>query len=137
MLKFVLFLDFDGVLHPRTSGTMRLAPLLEAFLRCSPNVSVVISSSWRALYSLEELRTWFSDDVQHRFLSCTPRLPDGAGSRQREIEKWLSSNPAHRWAALDDEAGLFDKDCPWLVLTEAATGVTAADLETLEILALS
>ncbi len=131
MAPFILFLDFDGVLHPRTSGTCRFAPLLAEFLRAQPSVQVVISSTWRLQYPLEDLREWFARDVQDRFIDVTPELPGGAASRQREIEQWLRRRASVRWAALDDEASLFTPGCPQLVLTESATGLTKATLELL------
>lgn len=63
----ILFLDFDGVLHPWDPKTQlseqqmfSLKPLLENTLRTFPNVEIVITSSWRQKYSLEKLRHLFS-----------------------------------------------------------------------------
>lgn len=131
MASFILFLDFDGVLHPRTSGTCRHAPLLEEFLRQHADVHVVISSTWRLQYPLDELKGWFALDVQDRFIDVTPELPAGAGSRQREIEQWLRGQPGLRWAALDDEVMLFRAGCPHLVRTDTSTGLTREDLAAL------
>ena len=53
-----LFLDFDGVLHSmsgyRNEPFCRL-PLLEEVL-VNADVDIVISSSWRFQYSLDELK---------------------------------------------------------------------------------
>jgi hypothetical protein len=43
----VVFLDFDGVLHPGFSETFRHLPTFDRFLRTMPDTSVVISSDWR------------------------------------------------------------------------------------------
>jgi len=51
--QFVLFLDFDGVLHPQGGGAagprFSQLPLLEAWLREPDHarVGIVISSTWR------------------------------------------------------------------------------------------
>lgn len=63
-----LFLDFDGVLHPEPlygDGELfcRL-PLLEALLREFPEVSIVVSSTWRDTRTVEELRKLFSADTR-------------------------------------------------------------------------
>jgi len=131
---FVLFLDFDGVLHPRTSGTCRHLASLEAVLRRAPHVQVVVSSTWKHQNSLQDLRGWFSADIQERVIDVTPDLAQGKGSRQQEIQAWLKRHPTLRWLALDDEPGLFEPNCPWLYLTQTATGLTAADLLALEAL---
>ena len=46
-MNSILFLDFDGVLHPGNRGTFERAPMLEMWLLKHPEVDVVISSSWR------------------------------------------------------------------------------------------
>jgi hypothetical protein len=132
MLPFVLFLDFDGVLHPRTSGTVRHAPALERLLAKHPQVLVVVSSTWKHSNSVADLRGWFSRDFAPRVVAVTPDLPHGVGSRQREIEAWLRANPAKQWLALDDEPRLFEPNCPWLYLTNTADGLTASDLEAID-----
>ncbi len=124
MHRFILFLDFDGVLHPHTSGTCRHIPLLEDFLRKHPRVQVVISSTWRFQYSLQELKEWFSEDLWDRIIDVTPEAAAGPGSRQHEIELWLREHPALHWVALDDEAALFRPGCPWLMKTDTRIGLT-------------
>lgn len=130
--EFVLFLDFDGVLHPRTSGTGRHIPALEALLRRHPQVELVVSSTWKHQYSVEDLKGWFSSDIQERVIGVTPDLPNLPGARQLEIEAWLRMRSSRRWLALDDEPALFSPGCPWLYLTETATGLTSADLVVLD-----
>lgn len=73
----VLYLDFDGALHPENSRTepkfCRL-PLLEAWLGERPSVEVVISSSWREVHPFAELVSFFAEDLQHRVIGVTPLL---------------------------------------------------------------
>ena len=54
-----IFLDFDGVLHPVGATSDRLldkAGRLADALQEMPNTEVVISSSWAAYHSLQEIR---------------------------------------------------------------------------------
>lgn len=54
----ILFLDFDGVLHPEhchESKHFCRLPILEAALRQVPETKVVITSTWRLEQSLENL----------------------------------------------------------------------------------
>ena len=75
----ILFLDFDGVLHPWDPKTnlnekqmFSLKPLLENTLRNFPDVEIVITSSWRQKYSLEKLRHLFSAEFSSRIIGVTP-----------------------------------------------------------------
>lgn len=129
---FILFIGFDGVLHPRTSGTFRHLPTLEEVLGAYPEIRVVISSTWKHSHELADLRGWFSPGFAHRVIGTTPDLAAGPGSRQREIEQWPRQNPTAQWLALDDESRLFDSDCVWAHLTELSTGLTSSDFRALE-----
>lgn len=132
MYAGILFLDFDGVLHPRTSGTFRHAPLIEALLRRHPSLAVVVSSSWKLQMPLSELREWFAKDVQNQIVGVTPDLAPCAGFRQTEIEQWLRSNPSKFFLALDDERSLFGHNVSWVHWTDNTTGLTTQDIETVE-----
>lgn len=53
----ILFLDFDGVLHPEhclESKHFCLLPVLEKVVRQVPEVGLVIASTWRLQVSLDE-----------------------------------------------------------------------------------
>jgi len=120
----ILFLDFDGVLHPRAPGEALFSnlPRLEAVLRDFAFLEVVITSTWREDMSLEELRAKFSPDIQHRVIGTTPvieiEFPAGPhGSREEEIHLFLEQENHHirPWVALDDEEKLFRPRCPNLI----------------------
>jgi hypothetical protein len=135
----VVFLDFDGVLHRNTTGTFRKLPQFCQFLRTHPDVRVVISSTWRLLHPLEELREFFETDVRHQIIDVTPDLTVMEGfiavrtTRCEEIAAWLKAHPEVRyWAILDDEEKLFQKFLERLVLTDSSEGLVDADLVKLE-----
>ena len=75
----VLFLDFDGVLHPvggnATGVPFSQVPMLEALLREArfSVVRIVISSTWARGVSLRRLRRIFSADIGRRIIDITPR----------------------------------------------------------------
>jgi len=80
----ILFLDFDGVLHPEGEDHILnggadfcFLPRLEALLREFPHVNIVISSSWREQLLYETLLKPFSSDIRDRILGATP--PSGLG----------------------------------------------------------
>ena len=139
----LLFLDFDGVLHPAHCETDLLFcrnELLELWLRERQDVDVVISSSWREPHPLPELRAFFSDDIAPRIVGATPRSihkaqrrrPDGTPGpeREAEIRDWLQRHgrTAEPWVALDDQAFRFRKECRHLVLCNPQVGLTHREL---------
>jgi hypothetical protein len=84
-----IFLDIDGVLVPERKFAQALdradllrfdRDCLQAFenvVRRYPAVSVVISSSWREVFSFSAIRSRFSTDIAERVVICTPFLsPD-------------------------------------------------------------
>ena len=136
----ILFLDFDGVLHPAVNYDpallLRKLPLLEGVLFQVPSIEIVISSTWRETRTLRELQSLFSDDIAPRIIGVTPHWLDiqddtsfGAYVRQAEIEAWLrkSGQPWQQWLAIDDQAHLFRPFCKQLLLTNPATGLTESD----------
>ncbi len=131
----LLFLDFDGVLHPALDGRepnfCRL-PLLESVLRAAPSASIVISSPWREALTLDELREPFSADIACRIVGVTPLL-EGA-LRHGEIMRYLELHATHAtdWVALDDAVVEFPRGCPYLILCDPRTGLTDAVARELE-----
>lgn len=137
----ILFLDFDGVLHPtggRATGVpFSQVPLLEALLR-EPRfaaVKIVVSSTWRETYSLGRLRQVFAPDMQDRVIDVTPALDDYDGPHQRhaEICAWLKAHPeVTRWTVLDDHVHGFPRH--WhghVVFTDSHLGLVASDIAAL------
>lgn len=135
----VLFLDFDGVLHPDPCRDEAILfqhlPRLEAVLRDFPDVEVVISSTWRDTRTLDQLRTYFSADIAPRIIDVTPKWQDctnlfavvGSYFRHVEVEAWLraSGRPWEQWVALDDRHYWFRPFLPNLVRCDASTGLSA------------
>lgn len=131
-MEHVLFLDFDGVLHPGLAGTFVYRDRIEGFLAQHPSVGVVFSTSWREQYSVAEMASWFLGTPRERFLGATPILPSGPALRWHEIQAWLTTARFRgAWAALDDDRMLFPELCLNLVLCDPARGVRPAQLETL------
>ncbi len=121
----VLFLDFDGVLHPEGKDDLRHAWLLGGLV-ARADIRVVLSTNWRLSNSLGVLRRMLPGwELERQVIDMTPELPVAAGCRQREIEAWLATHPTERFAVLDDNAWLFE-DPEWapLVLCNPAIGLT-------------
>ena len=147
----ILFLDFDGVLHPdgcRPERQFAALPLVEDVVREFPGVEIVISSAWRLDYAKTQeavlaLRAHFSRDIQHRIVGVTgdasnvsfKDMPFGLDTyvRQAECMGWLQMHrPAFTpWLALDDGADLFQPLCPNLMLLDGQKGFLPAHEEVL------
>lgn len=120
----LLFLDFDGVLHPFPvpADPVQLfpsLPRLEGVLREYREVKVVISSSWREERSLADLAALFSPDIASRIIGVLPTieissLTDAKAVRYREIQQFLGDRPED-WIALDDDPDLFPNPCSHLI----------------------
>ena len=133
----ILFVDFDGVLHPQNKGAVFTCTIvLWAILRLHPHLRVVISSSWRWDRSLENMKRLMTanggEDLAGRIVGATPKLRHTiyAGSRQLECEAWLKANSLSDmpWLALDDMPELFEEDTPNLYQVDARYGLRDADV---------
>lgn len=144
-----LFTDFDGVLHPEGCSVDLLfnrLDLLQDWLRARIGVEVVISSSWRTAHPIDELRSFFAEDLQERIVGVTPEYmkidwsqfdgeaPPPRHARHAEILHWLKSrsDPWRPWAALDDQPWLFKPFTRQLVVCDRTTGLTTVQLEALD-----
>ena len=103
MATSTLFLDFDGVLHSmsgyRDEPFCRL-PLLEEVL-INTDVDIVISSSWRFQYSLEELKDRLGQ-LGPKVVATTGDPHVGSYPRFNEILKYAETHQISNWRALDD-----------------------------------
>ncbi|MHB8165307.1 MAG: HAD domain-containing protein [Sulfuricella sp.] len=119
----IIFLDFDGVLHPEYDGEPTPAdrvfchlPRFEAVMRDFPLVEIVISSMWRHQFTLDQLRARFSPDIAARIIGATSETDriDGQylpARREGEILEWLAATGRKNapWIALDDAAWQFQQ----------------------------
>jgi hypothetical protein len=125
----LLFLDFDGVLHPAGGEAQHFVnlPRLERLLREYPMVDVVISSAWQDGLTLEELKGFFSADVAARIIGVTRSVDLGheAESRYDQINMYLRCvrHGPVAWIALDDAVHEFPDCCTQLVLCDSARGL--------------
>lgn len=122
----VLFIDFDGVLHRAGNGledtgpTFVWLPLLVAALAGHPDVVVVVHSTWRYQYTLDELRELLMGLKRH-VIAAVPR-----GPRREAIPWFRQMHPAiTSFRILDDDGKEFGSELPpELLLCEPSLGLT-------------
>ena len=145
----VLFLDFDGVLNnkawfvlnktidmflePDDTFRSNLDPhnmrIISYILKNIPDLKIVLSTSWRNSYKLDEIRSSFSamgfKDIADRIIDKTSRK----SSRSQEILKWVDSNvEVTNWMTIDDRA-IFNHEKHKIheLKTNSLTGITIND----------
>lgn len=120
----VLFLDFDGVLHP--SAEYRLIrhfvwlPKLAWLLENHPDVVIFVHSTWRYDHTDAELRELLGS-LGDRFFGTAPR-----GPRAQAIESVLSANKGvfTNHLVLDDQADDFAASELTVLLLDGRVGIS-------------
>ena len=135
----LLFLDFDGVLHPQPdpfrpgeTEVFSCVDVLEAALR-GLRYRVVLTTSWRAHFPLDELAAMLGNIGPvvgaTGYLSHMDPQTETRPIRQAEIERWLLLNNEQStpFLVLDDLPMQFEPSWPQLLLIDPATGLLPAD----------
>ena len=143
----IIFLDFDGVLNSQqflhshqggfgmTQVDPRAAARLEKLVKAT-GAKIVVSSSWRHIYSVEEIQEILKKvGAPAAARAVIDRTPVGEGNRGQEIQDWLDLdserrvvNPAHQdvqaYVILDDNNEMTPEQQPHMVQTNGQVGLT-------------
>lgn len=121
----LLFLDFDGVLHPTDFAGQapfsRAALLEETLSQFAPKI--VISSSWRFTHSLEKLQKILPSHIGQHVIGLTGGAVIGKHPRFMEIQNYLQGFGPVNWRALDDSYWEFPSPCAKLIRCNPNTGI--------------
>lgn len=120
----VLFLDFDGVLHPdcafrtkrgvelRAPGSLMMyAPALQGILNDFPQVKIALSTSWVRMLGYQRARAALPNGLQERTVSATWHSRMRATAREgfdlftryEQICGAVHRAGIRRWIAIDDD----------------------------------
>lgn len=131
----ILFVDFDGCLHPTggTTAPLEYADLLAEMLGPYPGVEIVLSTSWVETFGYEDTKAMLPASLQRRVVGSTCDHTGQPGdSRYAEIARYVEQHSIERWLAADDD----DRDWPdemrhalVLVPKELGLGSPAAQAE--------
>lgn len=121
----LLFLDFDGVLHPThfagESPFSRASLLEETLLQFAPKI--VISSSWRFTHTLDRLQKMLPSFIGKHIIGLTGAAVIGKHPRHQEIQLYLQGFSSIDWRALDDSYWEFPNNHPKLIRCNPNTGI--------------
>ena len=122
----LLFLDFDGVLHP--SHFAGEAPFARAYLLEDALAlffpKIVVSSSWRFTHTLEKLQKSVPNFISDLIIGATGAAVVGKHPRFTEIQNYLRGYGSVDWKALDDSYWEFPNPCTRLIRCNPNTGIT-------------
>jgi hypothetical protein len=135
-MKKIIFLDFDGVITTRATKFRTFDPncifQLKRILE-ETNSYIVITSTWRLLYTFYDLQSLFEKAGIPRdriFAMTRDRNNDGRGV---EIKEWLDNvaNPLHvkKYVIIDDDTfdmGEFTKET---IKTKTECGLTQKEAD--------
>jgi hypothetical protein len=148
--KNILFLDIDGVLNSINSTIINLVRygevpeddiseecvallnwvLSDNMANGKYNIDIVISSTWRLLHSLDDIRSILERNgflFSECIIDSTPRIK---GHRGLEIDKWLkeNGNNVNDFVILDDDSDM-DPHMDKLVQCKGELGLTYKNVE--------
>jgi len=135
-MKKILFLDFDGVLHPTSARIPNLfnrASLLNSIITNS-HCSIVLSTSWRFIHSLADLCSLLPKQIASEVIDVTGAAHIGEHARYQEILNYLArfNSQPYDWRALDDSFWEFPIGCNELIRCDPNTGLTNKEIITLK-----
>lgn len=130
----ILFLDFDGVLHPvldedKFQHMDRFLRLLDDY----PEVKIVISSSWRHVLDYGVMKGML-ERHEDKFLGTTRDVLEQENdcTRLLEILSWIEDHGySGPWLAIDDAVSEFPLDYPNLFLCKSEVGLNEETVEKL------
>ena len=135
-MSCVIFLDFDGVMHPvgtciwnsemqqmQSVDAFRWWPELEKALVAAPApIELVIHSTWRLMWETDaELLAMLPVSMQPYVRETTDRTIMG---RERSIIEYLAKNTVDYFLVLDDEIAAFAPGYAPLISCDGAQGIS-------------
>lgn len=134
----VIFLDFDGVLHP--ANYLRFEEIDDELVlaedaRCcwsetlwgligKYDCQVVVHSSWRESHTLQSLQDLLPSELAKRVVAVTI-----GGNRYKSILDYVEDAKVRDYIILDDSADEFPIGCGDLLLCDGNTGISSPEIQ--------
>lgn len=150
----ILFLDFDGVLHPdavylsrqgptlKAEGTLFMwAPILARLLDDFPTTSLVLSTSWVRHLGYKRALCYLPRELQERVIGATWHSSMAKGwtdenqwdgkTRYDQICRYAARSQLRHWIALDDDVqGWAKSSAQHLIACAPDLGLSSAQTQT-------
>lgn len=132
----LVFLDFDGVTHPRTGASPFQSSSMEALRQAFRGfpIEIVVTSTWREDKSLDELRKLLVQ-LDIPIIAITPVIeePFTHHVRYHEVQRYLhgADRVQEPWLAIDDTPGFYPDKAP-VYWTDPMTGFREQDIHPLQ-----
>lgn len=94
-------------------------------------MNIVISSSWRFQFKLNDLLSQLPPELAKRVIGTTGDAQAGDCARFQEITQYIDRHAVNDWRALDDSAFEFPSGYPQLILCDGRHGIRENDLKAL------
>ena len=133
----LLFLDFDGVVHPRSGSPFDVSCIghIERALTAYPETRIVITSSWREHYPVEQLKKLLGAELGNRVAGVTPSIRGTYTKyvRHEEVLQYLKDTDISdcMWIALDDSPEFYPDTAP-VIWVDGVHGVTEHEVVQLQ-----
>ena len=147
MSKTILYLDYDGVLHPEPvyrhprggmyfglehagHSLFEYAEVLVEALAPYPEVAIVLSTSWVRVLSYSQAKAYLPEALRSRVIGATfhsamNKLEFDAMTRGSQVLADATRRSATSWVALDDdEQGWLGAASVHLVLSNGSQGLS-------------
>jgi hypothetical protein len=133
------FLDFDGVMHPDTCDEnleFCKLPFIENTLKpFLGEWKIVISSNWKNIQTIDQLKSNFSDEIKEHIIGVTPTIKftnHPMDTRGKEIELFIKKNNINNFIIIDDiNKFLLTNQKKFTVTTDSKQGFTNKSRNTL------
>lgn len=131
-----LFYDIDGCFHPHgrakfneantvhrapDDGLFEWAPLLQAVLDDFPDIQLVCHSTWRNIYTFDDLKKQLPRILAERTVGITEAYRD----RHLSISEYAKAAGITHYVILDDDPWAFPSKLERLVIVPSDTGISS------------
>lgn len=132
----ILFLDFDGVLHPvhqfrhkSNCSVFEFLPVLENALSNEFNIRIILSTSWVETYGYEMTKSFLPGAIGDLVIGSTMNDRFGQMTRYQQIKKFVDDNHLTKWIAIDDDdEGWAHDDLDRFIKTDPEFGIRDLDI---------
>lgn len=143
-MKITLFLDIDGVFNGTKfyldfkgkrkdiiDSEICEENIRNLMLCLTPNMDIVISSSWRHGRYDELLKRLSKFNFNGNIVGCTPNIIKNFKRVERgyEIESYIKEHDIKNYIILDDDCDMLEHQMPYFVRTNNRFGFTVDDIE--------